>query len=349
MVAEYRTVMITGGFGFIGTNLVKYWREKYPDDHILVVDAVTYAAMPETVREFGDIMEEVIDICDRAAVKNVIHKYQPDIILHLAAESHVCRSIIGPQAFMTTNIMGTFNLLEEWREFWDCDWDHPFIHVSTDEVFGELEPDDDPFTEGNPVAPRSPYAASKASSDLIALAYYQTYKLPVRVTNCSNNFGHGQHEEKLIPATVKRILEGHAPRIYGDGLQVRDWLHVDDHCAALDLIAHKGVNGERYCIGGDNEMRNIDLVAMIHVLMNNMAMLTHLDNAAFHVEHLPDARPTDDRRYAIDSSKLKALGWEGSHQRFKANLMATVQHYYIKFYQQRHRRVPSKREPAYEQ
>lgn len=318
-----RRIMITGGFGFIGTNLVKYWREKYPADEIVVLDAITYAADPKPVRSEKDdhIRECMVDIRDQAMVARALQQYVPDVLFHLAAESHVCRSIAGPKDFVTTNIVGTWNLLEEWRQLWASDPQHPFIHISTDEVFGQLQDEDQPWTENSAVTPRSPYAASKAASDLLALSYFETYAMPVIVTNCSNNFGRFQHEEKLIPASIKRMLAGKPPVIFGDGTQIRDWLFVEDHCWALDVILREGKFGERYCIGGDQERTNMEMVQLIHQMLQDSRSVSP---GVFHVEHSPNARPTDDRRYAINSDKLKRLGWSPC-ENFEMNLARTVQ------------------------
>lgn len=307
-----RKIMITGGLGFIGTNLVKYWAEKYPRDEIVIVDAETYAASLDALNdEWADnprIHFERADIRDQVLVARLLQRHRPDGIFHLAAESHVCRSIAGPKDFMTTNIMGTWNLLEEWRHLYQQDFTKRFVHVSTDEVFGELEHHDAPFNEASPVRPRSPYAASKASSDLIALAYYETYGVPVIVTNCSNNFGPHQHAEKLIPATITRFLEGDPARLYGHGTQVRDWLYVRDHCAALDRLFIDGLNGQRYVIGGEKELTNLELVERVHASLVRMGV----EVGAFHVEHDYYARPTDDERYAINNGSIRAHGWSPS-------------------------------------
>lgn len=321
-----RTVLITGGFGFIGANLVRFWRDLHEADRIVVVDSCTYAARPDAVADCK-VIEERIDIREQAALARVMQKHRPDICFNLAAESHVCRSIAGPKDFITTNVVGAFNVFEEWRALHDCDGSKPIIHVSTDEVFGELEPDEPPFDEGTPLAPRSPYAASKASSDMIAMAYFETYGLPVRITNCSNNFGPLQHEEKLIPATIKRIMRGEPVRLYGDGRQVRDWIFVTDHCRALATIAQYGESGERYCIGGDNERTNEQITRDIHDICVRKGLI---DDRVFHVEHFAQARPTDDRRYAVDSSKVKGLGWRPLRDRFEEHLADTISWYFKK-------------------
>ena len=323
-----RTVMITGAFGFIGSNLVKMWVEKYPFDKLILVDGMTYAARPEWLRGFlkdkdarFKITEHIINITDQAAVARVMKETSPDLVLHLAAESHVCRSITGPKDFVMSNVVGTFNLLEEFYQLQDGAPDKWFIHVSTDEVFGELSEADPAFTEKTNIAPRSPYSATKAGSDHLAFAYFHTYGVPVIVTNCSNNFGANQHEEKLIPATINRILSGQPAKLHGDGLNVRDWLAVADHCEALMLLAEKGKPGERYCIGGEDESTNLEVVNAVHAAIIQVTGQAHDLELQF-----TNDRPTDDKRYAIDCTKLKALGWNPSKEFWK-NLLSTVRHY----------------------
>jgi dTDP-glucose 4,6-dehydratase len=327
-----RTVLVTGGFGFIGSNLVRRWLEHHPDDLVVVADCHTYAARPDFVFEYlarhplrrSSFVEESVDIRDQLAVARLMQKYRPNIVFHLAAESHVCRSISGPRDFVHTNVLGTFNLLEEFRQIVEANVDACFIHVSTDEVFGELDFETDlKFDESWPMSPRSPYASTKASSDLLALSYFHTYGLPVCVTNCSNNFGRNQHDEKLIPSTLRRIFRGEPARIHGSGENVRDWLWVEDHCSALELLAEKGAPGERYCIGGNNEHTNWEVVMM---LVNDMIARGFEWKGA---EHTRD-RPTDDKRYAINSAKLQALGWKpvcSDLARFRILLGTTVDYY----------------------
>lgn len=329
------TAYVTGGFGFIGSHLVKLLLKL--GHRVVVIDAVTYAARPKAVRQiahaafteenFGGYHEEVVDIRSAFGVSQVFQKYGAGCVYHLAAESHVCRSISSPEAFVDTNILGTFNVLQAFRQ---ANWkDERFMHVSTDEVFGELALDEPAFSETSQVKPRSPYAASKAASDHLALSFFHTYGLPVVVTNCSNNFGPNQNEEKLIPQTILRIAEGRAVRLYGDGSQRRDWLWVGDHVRALAMLASLGTPGERYCIGGGNELTNLDTVLQVHRAFENHLRRVHPGEEDYSVElevmHTDD-RPTDDKRYAIDASKLKQLGWRPTTA-FHERLEETVKHY----------------------
>lgn len=323
-----RKIMITGGFGFIGSNLVRYWLDKYPDDFIINVDAKTYAARPEFLLNYIEehemqsrIVHEQINIRDQNAVARLIRLYEPDHVLHLAAESHVCRSIAGPSEFIHTNIVGTFNLLEEFKGS-NKGKTGRFVYVSTDEVFGELEPNEPAFNESLPLLPRSPYAASKAAGDLLAMAYHDTYGLNVSVTNCSNNFGPNQHEEKLLARTIMKFLDREKMTVYGSGEQVRDWLYVEDHCEALDDVLHKGKAGERYCIGGLCEMTNIDFIGCVNAELQELTGLPALGIIK------TNDRPTDDLRYAIDVSKIRQeLGWQPKRNIFKQRLRETIQWY----------------------
>jgi dTDP-glucose 4,6-dehydratase len=320
-------LLITGGCGFIGSNFIRYWDSKYPDDQIVNVDALTYAARPsylDFMKSRRDYCFERADITHRIALQRIFQKHDPDVVVHFAAESHVCRSIEGPDAFIHSNIVGTFNLLEEARACWSKPGDHKehyFLHVSTDEVFGEL-PIDRPdlrFDEFNALRPTSPYSASKASSDMLVQCYHDTYGMKTFITNCSNNFGPNQHSEKLIPRTIQRLLDGEPMTVYGKGNQVRDWLWVFDHCSAIETILQNGTPGERYCIGGECELPNLSVMRSVHKALSEFLPvkldLQHTDN-----------RPSDDLRYAIDCSKLKSLGWRPSNK-FEENLEATIRWY----------------------
>lgn len=317
-------ILVTGGCGFIGSNLIKRLTKK-TGIQFINIDAHTYAARPPMYKKKpANLINEKVDIRDQLSVKRVMEKYRPDHIIHLAAESHVCKSILGPKDFVTTNINGTWNLLEEFKELWKNEpQKHRFTHVSTDEVFGQLGKTGQ-FTEQSAIAPRSPYAASKASSDHLVQAYHTTYGLDVVITNCSNNFGPNQHAEKLIPKTIQSILRGDQVEIYGTGKQVRDWIYVEDHCAAIELLAAKGKSGERYCIGGDTEHSNLEMVSIISLLMTTMFGRGKYEAKIVHT----DSRPTDDYRYALDSSKLKRLGWKTNNNDFTRNLQNTIMWYY---------------------
>lgn len=329
-----RTILITGGAGFIGSNLVRYWLNKYKSDVVVNIDSFTYAARHEWVDEFLESPNaasaryflERVDIRDQLAVSRIMKKYKPTDVIHLAAESHVCRSITGPKDFVTTNVLGTFNLLEEFRALDNCG---RFLHVSTDEVFGELEQLDAKFCEFTPLDPRSPYSATKAASDLLVKAYGITYGMDVVVTNCSNNFGQNQHEEKLIPRTITRILDRVPVTIYGPGTQIRDWLFVGDHCSALDCVFTKGTPLEKYCIGGDHELTNFNVIKAVHETVKRVTKKSKRTPSPYEeieIIHTND-RPTDDFRYAIDRRRLERLGWKPNPASFEAKLELTVQWY----------------------
>ncbi|NHZ69841.1 MAG: dTDP-glucose 4,6-dehydratase, partial [Thermotogales bacterium] len=259
-----KNLLITGGAGFIGSNFVRYWLTSHPEDRVVNLDALTYAGNLENLKDVEDNSNYRFvrgDICDAECVKNVLEEEKIDSIINFAAESHVDRSILGPEAFIKTNIHGTFTLLEAARKLWDKDnTSCRFLHVSTDEVYGSLESGDPAFTEETPFAPNSPYSASKASSDHLVRSYFHTYGLPVLTTNCSNNYGPYQFPEKLIPLIIINALEGKPLPIYGDGKNIRDWLHVDDHCRGIDFVLQNGRLSETYNIGGCNEWTNIDIV-----------------------------------------------------------------------------------------
>jgi dTDP-glucose 4,6-dehydratase len=310
-----RKIIITGGAGFIGSNFVHHWCNQYPGDRVVVLDALTYAGNRSTLADLeGKANLRFVhgDICDRPLIDALLKEESIDTIAHFAAESHVDRSILGPDAFVRTNVIGTFTLLEAFRHYWlqasQPDF-YRFLHVSTDEVYGSLEPDDPPFSETTPYAPNSPYSASKAGSDHLARAYFHTYGMPTIITNCSNNYGPYHFPEKLIPLMCINILLGKPLPVYGDGQNVRDWLYVGDHCSALDLVIHTGKPGETYNVGGNNEVKNIDLVNQLCNLMDELAPDLPVRPSRDLITFVKD-RPGHDRRYAINATKLKTeLGW----------------------------------------
>ncbi len=311
-----KTILITGGAGFIGSHVVRRFVNKYPDYLIVNLDALTYAGNLDNLRDIEDKPNYVFekgDIIDAAFIQDLFEKYQFTGVIHLAAESHVDRSISDPILFIKTNIIGTVNLLESARKLWKNVADtegYRFHHVSTDEVFGSLG-DEGFFTETTPYDPRSPYSASKASSDHLVSAYHHTYHLPTVLSNCSNNYGPNHFPEKLIPLIINNILTGKALPIYGDGKYTRDWLWVKDHASAIDTIFHTGRVGESYNIGGNNEWKNIDLVHKLCDIMDNK--LGRPEGTARQLITFVKDRPGHDRRYAIDASKLKdELGWTPS-------------------------------------
>lgn len=327
--ASPRRLLVTGGAGFIGSNFVHYWCDTYPSDRVVVLDALTYAGNRRNLAALDgqeNFRFVAGDICDRSLVDQLLQAENIDTIAHFAAESHVDRSILEPAAFIQTNLVGTFTLLEAFRQHWDKKRldSYCFLHVSTDEVYGSLNPNDAAFTETTPYAPNSPYSASKAGSDHLVRAYYHTYGLPTLITNCSNNYGPYQFPEKLIPLMCINSLIGKQLPVYGDGQNVRDWLYVGDHCDALNVVIHRGVPGETYNIGGNNEVKNIDLVQMLCQLIDELAPRTLCstdDSAHKYPSQLPvrpcnklisfvQDRPGHDRRYAINATKIKTqLGW----------------------------------------
>jgi len=315
-----RHVLITGGAGFIAGNLCHHWCVAHPQDRVVVLDALTYAGNLATIQSLidaGRLRFVQGDITDRALVERLLAEEAISHVAHLAAESHVDRSISGPEAFLTTNVMGTFTLLQAFRGHWETagrpsDW--RFLHVSTDEVFGSLGPADPLFSETTAYDPRSPYSASKAGSDHLARAWQHTYGLPVLLSNCSNNYGPYHYPEKLIPLTLVNILQGKPIPVYGDGRNVRDWLFVEDHCRALDRILTTATPGSTYCIGGRNEVANIDLVTMLCELMDELAPAHGARlpvNPSRELISFVTDRPGHDRRYAIDASLIEQeLGWQ---------------------------------------
>lgn len=290
-------VLITGGAGFIGSNFIRYMLKKYPTYRITNLDALTYAGDINNLKDIEASPHYTFvhgSICDKKIVDELVKN--ADIVVNFAAESHVDRSIENPDDFILTNIVGTFTLLESALK----NNKKRFHHISTDEVFGQLSSTDKPFSEKTPYDPRSPYSASKASSDHLVSSYFHTYGLPITISNCSNNYGPYHFPEKLIPLAITNLLTGRKVPIYGDGMQVRDWLHVEDHCRAIDLIIHKGKIGETYCVGGDSEYTNKDLILMLLAIMNK-------DEDS--LEYVED-RKGHDKRYAINFSKIKKdLGW----------------------------------------
>ncbi|MEM5775154.1 MAG: dTDP-glucose 4,6-dehydratase, partial [Anaerolineaceae bacterium] len=273
-----RNILVTGGAGFIGSNFVRLTLSQRPGVHVYNLDALTYAGSLENLRDLPDPHRHTFiqgDICDRGLVDRLLHEHDIDTIVHFAAESHVDRSIMGPGQFVQTNIIGTFTLLEAARHAWLTEKRFPadqvrFHHVSTDEVFGSLTPQEPAFSETTPYAPNSPYSASKASSDHLVRAYLHTYGLPVTVTNCSNNYGPYQFPEKLIPLMILNALEGKRLPVYGDGKQVRDWLYVEDHCEAILAVLERGKVGETYNVGGNNQPFNIEIVSAICAILDEL-------------------------------------------------------------------------------
>lgn len=329
---QARSIVITGGAGFIGSNFVHHWCENYPEDRVIVLDALTYAGNLHnlaTLKDRNNFRFLQGDICDRALVDQLFAGENIDTVAHFAAESHVDRSILGPGAFVQTNVVGTFTLLESFRQHWLSNHqpdNYRFLHVSTDEVYGSLGLDDPAFTETTPYAPNSPYSASKAGSDHLARAYFHTYGMPTIITNCSNNYGSYHFPEKLIPLMCINILLGKPLPVYGDGQNVRDWLYVQDHCQALDTVIHKGKAGETYNIGGNNEVKNIDLVRMLCDLMDELAPDLPVKPAQNLITFVRD-RPGHDRRYAIDATKIRTeLGWQ-PEETVEGGLRKTIQWY----------------------
>lgn len=293
------TILVTGGCGFIGSHFLRYMMNAYPGDSFICLDALTYSGNKNNIADYLHSSRLTMvegNIRDASFVDTLFVTYKPDILVHFAAETHVDRSITGPQVFLETNVVGTGILLDACLRYGI----ERFHHVSTDEVYGTLPlQGGSPFTEQSPLLPSSPYAASKASSDLLVLSYYKTYGLPITISRCSNNYGTHQYPEKLIPLMIQRALQDVPLPVYGDGLNVRDWIHVLDHCRAIDYILHKGRVGEVYNVGAREEISNIDLVKRILTILGKpYELITYVEDRLGH-----------DRRYAIDSSKLESLGW----------------------------------------
>lgn len=350
MTQKQRNLLVTGGAGFIGANYVHYWLEQYPNDKVVVLDALTYAgnrANLDPVENNPNFVFAHGDICDTQLVEALLKEHNLDTIVHFAAESHVDRSITGPDAFIETNIIGTYSLLKAAKKVWidepksegKSPLPHRFHHVSTDEVYGTLEPNDPAFTEETAYAPNSPYSASKAASDHLVRAYHHTYGLEVTTSNCSNNYGPYHFPEKLIPLIITNILHDKPLPIYGDGQQIRDWLYVTDHARGIDLVLNKGRLGENYNIGGHNEWANIDIVKVVCKLMNEAFV-----NDSSLIARYPEAtivaqgksedlityvtdRAGHDRRYAIDATKTNGeLGYK-PYESFESGIKKTVEWY----------------------
>lgn len=342
-------ILITGGAGFIGSAVIRHIINQ-TNDSVINVDKLTYAGNLDslsTISESERYFFEKVDICNRTELDRVFKEYKPDKVMHLAAESHVDRSIDGPAAFIETNIVGTYTLLEAARNYWqsldaNCKKDFRFHHISTDEVYGDLEGPKDLFTESTPYAPSSPYSASKASSDHLVRAWHRTYGLPILVTNCSNNYGPYHFPEKLIPLMILNALDGKPLPVYGKGNQIRDWLYVEDHARALYLVLREGQIGETYNIGGHNEKQNIEVVHTLCDLLDELCPLSSTSNknnvAVMKskgltgisykelITHVTD-RPGHDLRYAIDASKIQQeLGWV-PQESFETGIRKTVQWY----------------------
>lgn len=324
-----KNVLVTGGAGFIGSNFVKYMLGKYPEYKIINVDALTYAGNIENLKEVGDNENHIfrkVDIRDREKIGEIFSAYDIDTVVNFAAESHVDRSIVEPEIFLTTNVLGTQVLLDIAKKHWKVNPDNKYckeykpgvkyLQVSTDEVYGALGKTG-MFMETMPLLPNSPYSASKASADMIVRAYHETFGMPVNITRCSNNYGPYQFPEKLIPLMINNCLNEKNLPVYGDGMQVRDWLHVSDHCSAIDTVLHKGVIAEVYNIGGNNEKANIEIVRLITETLGKSEDL---------IKYVKD-RPGHDRRYAIDNTKITTqLGWTPAYT-FEQGINETIEWY----------------------
>jgi len=327
-------LLVTGGAGFIGSNFIRFVLRNEPGVRIVNLDALTYAGSPANLQALPDPERHVFvhgDICDQNLVIDLLRQHEIDAIVHFAAESHVDRSILGPAPFVQTNVVGTFSLLEAARTAWAsaAGGSRPrkrFHHISTDEVYGSLGPDDPPFSETTRYAPNSPYAASKAASDHLVRAYGQTYGLPVVITNCSNNYGPYQFPEKLIPLMILSAQEGRPLPIYGDGRQIRDWLYVEDHCEALWTVLQRGRAGETYHIGGNTQPTNLEVVRQICTILDQLLPASPSRPHDSLVQFVAD-RPGHDRRYAMDTAKIgRELGWQPRHS-FEEGLYRTVEWY----------------------
>lgn len=330
-----RRMLVTGGAGFIGCNWVRYCLAADPELYLVTLDSLTYAGRLENLAGIpGEDRHQFVvgDICDRPLVDQVLREHDIDTVVHFAAESHVDRSICGPAAFIQTNVVGSFTLLEAARDFWQRErgWsvtDCRFHHISTDEVYGSLAKDDAAFSETTPYAPNSPYSASKAASDHLVRAYVHTYGLPVTTTNCSNNYGPFQHPEKFIPTVIRACLEGRSIPVYGDGSNIRDWLYVEDHCRGIDAVLRRGRVGATYNIGGENEWSNLDIAKLIchHMDARYPSRAPHSDLITF-----VNDRQGHDWRYAVDTSRISSeLGWFPCES-FETGLARTLDWYATK-------------------
>lgn len=335
-----KTILVTGGAGFIGSNFLPYFVEKYPDYYVINLDLLTYAGNLDNLAEISNHKNYKFiqgNICNRDLVQHIFSEYDVRGVIHFAAESHVDNSIKNPEAFIQTNINGTFNLIDIAKRYW---MQEPFVykpeyqgcrfhHISTDEVYGTLG-ETGLFMETTPYAPNSPYSASKAASDMIVRSYHHTYGLDVVTTNCSNNYGQKQHDEKLIPTIIRKAIQKQPIPIYGDGLNVRDWLYVLDHCKGIDLVYHKGKDGETYNIGGRNERNNLYIVNTICELLDKMQPLEAGKSYKNFITFVKD-RAGHDRRYAIDATKIETeLGWKAD-ENFETGIVKTIQWYLQKY------------------
>ncbi len=313
-------ILVTGAAGFIGSNFVHYYVERHPEDKIVVLDKLTYAGNLQNLSPLldgeGAVEFAQGDICDEELVTSIFENSKIEGVIHFAAESHVDNSINNPSIFVQTNVLGTQVLLNVAKKFWGEGASNKFVHISTDEVYGSLG-EQNYFTEASPYQPNSPYSASKAGSDMIARAYFETFKMNVNITNCSNNYGPRQHAEKLIPTIIRKALNDEKVPVYGNGMNVRDWLYVEDHCKAIDLVFHQAPAGEKYCIGGHNEMHNIDIAKLV---------LGRLGKSEDLIEFVTD-RKGHDYRYAIDPTKIgDELGWVPD-TKFEDGIIKTIDWY----------------------
>ncbi|UII22655.1 dTDP-glucose 4,6-dehydratase [Fulvivirga ligni] len=335
-----KNILITGGAGFIGANFVPYFLDQHSDWNVINLDKLTYAGDLKNLKEAeGNERYTFVqgDICDRALIEKLFNEYKFQGVIHFAAESHVDNSILGPEAFINTNINGTFTLLDVARKTWmnepfskKAEFENArFHHISTDEVYGTLG-ETGLFTEETPYAPNSPYSASKASSDLLVRSYFHTYGMDVVTTNCSNNYGPKQHDEKLIPVIIRKALGGENIPIYGDGKNIRDWLYVLDHCKGIDLVFQKGAAGETYNVGGRNERNNNEVVNTICSILDELNPKENGDSYKSQITYVKD-RAGHDRRYAIDATKLEnELGWKAD-ENFETGIKRTIDWYLKKY------------------